>query len=72
MAALASVQRSVDDPLEVTAVNVGGTLNLLIAARDAGVRRIVFASSSSIYGDTPVLPKDESMPTSPLSPYAAS
>jgi UDP-glucose 4-epimerase len=72
MAALASVQRSVDDPAVVTDVNVGGTLHLLIGARDAGVRRVVFASSSSIYGDTPVLPKDESMPTSPLSPYAAS
>ena len=72
MAALASVQRSVEDPREVTDVNVGGTLNLLLAARDAGVRRFVFASSSSIYGNTPVLPKDESMPTSPLSPYAAS
>lgn len=72
MAALASVQRSVEDPQEVTDVNVGGTLNLLVASRDAGVRRFVFASSSSIYGNTPTLPKDESMPPSPLSPYAAS
>ena len=72
MAALASVQRSVEDPQEVTDVNVGGTLNLLVACRDAGVRRFVFASSSSIYGNTPTLPKDESMPPSPLSPYAAS
>lgn len=72
MAALASVQISVDDPFEATDVNVGGTLGVLLASRDAGVRRVVFASSSSVYGDTPVLPTDESMPTSPLSPYAAS
>ncbi len=71
-AALASVARSVADPEQVTAVNVGGTLNVLLAARDAGVRRVVFASSSSVYGDTPVLPKIESMPIRAMSPYAAS
>jgi nucleoside-diphosphate-sugar epimerase len=71
-AALGSVVRSVEDPREVMDVNVTGTLNVLLAARDAGVRRVVFASSSSVYGDTPTLPKTESMPTNPRSPYAAS
>ena len=71
-AALAAVARSVENPLEVTEVNVGGTLNVLVAARAAGTRRVVFASSSSVYGDTPTLPKVETMPTSPRSPYAAS
>jgi UDP-glucose 4-epimerase len=71
-AALASVARSVASPREVSDVNVGGTLNLLMAAREAGVRRLVFASSSSVYGDTPTLPKVETMPISPRSPYAAS
>lgn len=70
--ALAAVARSVEKPEEVTEVNVGGTLNVLIAARDAKVRRVVFASSSSVYGDTPELPKVETMPLSPRSPYAAS
>lgn len=70
--ALAAVARSVENPAEVTDVNVGGTLNVLLAARDAGVRRVVFASSSSVYGDTPTLPKVETMPVRPLSPYAAS
>jgi len=70
--ALASVARSVENPVEVTEVNVMGTLNVLVAARDAKVRRVVFASSSSVYGDTPELPKTESMPTTPRSPYAAS
>ncbi len=70
--ALAAVARSVEKPEEVTEVNVGGTLNVLVAARDAKVRRVVFASSSSVYGDTPELPKVESMPLSPRSPYAAS
>jgi UDP-glucose 4-epimerase len=69
-AAVPSVQRSVRDPQLTNEVNVTGTLNLLVAARDAGVRRVVFASSSSVYGDTPTLPKVESMPTDPLSPYA--
>lgn len=69
-AALASVPRSIADPVSSLAVNVTGTQNLLLAARDAGVRRVVYASSSSAYGDTPVLPKREDMPTKPLSPYA--
>jgi len=71
-AALAAVARSVENPREVTEVNVGGTLNLLLAARDAKARRVVFASSSSVYGDTPELPKTETMPFSARSPYAAS
>ena len=71
-AALASVARSVADPEQVTAVNVGGTLNVLQASRAAGVRRVVFASSSSVYGDTPTLPKVETMPVRAMSPYAAS
>ncbi len=70
-AALASVQRSIENPADSTAVNVLGTVNVFTAARDAGVRRVVAASSSSVYGDTPTLPKHEEMPTSPLSPYAA-
>jgi nucleoside-diphosphate-sugar epimerase len=70
-AALASVPRSVDDPVASNDVNVTGTLNLLVASRDAGVRRVVYASSSSIYGDTPDLPKREDMAPSPQSPYAA-
>lgn len=69
-AALASVQRSVDDPLTSNETNVRGTLNVLVAARDAGVRRLVYAASSSAYGDTEELPKRESMPPQPLSPYA--
>jgi nucleoside-diphosphate-sugar epimerase len=68
-AALGSVPRSVDDPGTSNDVNVGGTLNVLIAARDADVRRVVYASSSSVYGDTPTLPKHEAMPTLPTSPY---
>jgi UDP-glucose 4-epimerase len=71
-AALPSVPRSIEDPLASHEVNAGGTLALLIAAREAGVARFVYASSSSVYGDTPLLPKVESMPTQPLSPYAVS
>ena len=71
-AALPSVPRSIADPVGTTAVNVTGTLNLLWAAREAKVKRFVFASSSSVYGDTPVLPKVESIPPNPLSPYAVS
>ncbi len=71
-AALPSVQRSIDDPLTTHAVNATGTLNLLLAAREAGVRRIVTASSSSIYGDSPTLPKVETMLPQPKSPYAVS
>jgi len=69
-AALPSVQRSVEDPLTSHAVNTGGTLNLLVSARDAGVRRVIYAASSSAYGDTPTLPKKEEMEPNPLSPYA--
>jgi nucleoside-diphosphate-sugar epimerase len=71
-AALASVQRSVDNPLETDQVNVRGTLNMLIAARNAGVKRFVFASSSSIYGESEELPKRENMPSAPISPYGVS
>lgn len=70
--ALASVPRSIADPQTTFAVNVTGTLNLLVAARDAGVRRLVFASSSSVYGDSPVSPKHEGLTPNPLSPYAVS
>ncbi|HST06093.1 MAG TPA: SDR family oxidoreductase [Chloroflexia bacterium] len=70
-AALPSVPRSVSDPLKSHEANATGTLKLLIAARDNGrVKRIVYASSSSVYGDSPTLPKREDMPTNPLSPYA--
>ena len=69
-AALPSVPRSVQDPLTSNATNVIGTLNLLLAARDSGVRRVVVASSSSIYGANPTLPKREDAPTLPISPYA--
>jgi len=69
-AALPSVQRSVEDPLGSNSVNVGGTLNVLLASRENGVKRVMYASSSSIYGDTPTLPKKEGMPPAPLSPYA--
>jgi len=69
--ALPSVPRSVADPVLSNGINVGGTVNLLIAARDAGVKRVVFAASSSAYGDTPELPKRESMTPNPKSPYAA-
>ncbi|TMQ64241.1 MAG: SDR family oxidoreductase [Candidatus Eisenbacteria bacterium] len=71
-AALASVERSIRNPVESTEVNVGGLVNLLVAARERGVRRVVLASSSSVYGDTPTLPKHEDMVPHPLSPYAAS
>lgn len=69
-AALPSVPRSIEDPLTCHDINVNGTLNLLLAAREAGVDRFVYASSSSVYGDLAVLPKQEDMPTRPLSPYA--
>lgn len=72
LGALGSVSRSVEDPMTTHAVNATGTLNLLIAARDAGVERFVFSSSSSVYGNTPVLPKQEDMTPTPLSPYALS
>jgi len=71
-AALASVPRSLERPEETNRANVTGTLNVLLAARDAGVERVVYAGSSSVYGDNPTLPKEESMPAAPLSPYALS
>jgi nucleoside-diphosphate-sugar epimerase len=71
-AALGSVPRSVKDPATTIDVNVGGTANVFAAARDAGVRRVVYASSSSIYGDSMVLPKREGEEGTPLSPYALS
>jgi UDP-glucose 4-epimerase len=67
--ALPSVPRSVQDPLTTSAVNVEGTLNVLLAARDEGVRRVVFASSSSVYGSAGELPRAESGPTDPIAPY---
>jgi nucleoside-diphosphate-sugar epimerase len=69
-AAIPSVPRSVEDPITSNRANVDASLNLLVAARDAGVRRVVYAGSSSAYGDAPSLPKVETMATAPLSPYA--
>jgi nucleoside-diphosphate-sugar epimerase len=69
-AALASVPRSVKHPEASNEANVTGTLNVLVAARDAGVKRLIYAASSSAYGDTEVLPKVEDMPVNPKSPYA--
>jgi len=69
-AAIPSVPRSVSDPITSNRANVDATLNVLVAARDAAVSRVVYAGSSSAYGDTPTLPKREDMPTDPLSPYA--
>lgn len=69
-AAIPSVPRSVKDPLTSHRANVDASLRLLLAARDAGVKRLIYAGSSSAYGDTPTLPKREDMPTNPLSPYA--
>jgi nucleoside-diphosphate-sugar epimerase len=71
-AAIPSVPRSVEDPISTNEANVTGTLNVLVAARDCGVRKVVCASSSSVYGDTPELPKREDMEPNPLSPYAVS
>jgi UDP-glucose 4-epimerase len=71
-AALPSVAWSVDDPSRTHDVNATGTLNLLVASRDAGVKRLVYASSCAVYGDGPELPKREDMPTDPISPYAVS
>ena len=69
-AALPSVAFSLEDPLLSQQVNVEGTLRILIAARDAGVKRVMYAGSSSAYGDSPTLPKHEGQPVNPLSPYA--
>ncbi len=71
-AALASVQRSMKDPITTHIINADGFLNMLIAARDAAVKRFVYASSSSVYGDHPDLPKQENKTGNPLSPYAVS
>jgi nucleoside-diphosphate-sugar epimerase len=70
--ALPSVPRSVQDPITTSEVNIGGTLNVLLTARDEGVRRVVFASSSSIYGDAPGFPRTERQAPMPLAPYAVS
>lgn len=69
-AAVASVAKSVEDPVMTDAINVGGTVSVLTAAKDNGVKKVVFASSAAIYGDDPELPKREDMPARPLSPYA--
>jgi UDP-glucose 4-epimerase len=71
-AAIASVKKSVEDPAGTNAVGIDGTLNVLIAARDAGVGRVVQASSAAVYGSSPVLPKKEDMLPEPMSPYAVS
>ncbi len=70
--AMPSVPRSVQDPLTSSEINIGGTLNVLLAARDAGVQRVISASSSSVYGDAPGFPRAETQATSPLAPYAVS
>jgi nucleoside-diphosphate-sugar epimerase len=72
LAARTSVPRSVKDPLETNRINVDGTLNVLVAARDNKVKRVVFAASSSAYGETPTLPKTETMQPQPISPYGVS
>ena len=72
LAARTSVPRSVKDPIDTNRINVEGTLNVLVAARDNRVKRAVFAASSSAYGETPTLPKKESMQPSPISPYGVS
>jgi nucleoside-diphosphate-sugar epimerase len=71
LAALGSVPRSIKDPATTQDVNVNGTFNVLLASKDAKVRRIVFASSSSVYGQSPVLPQHEGLPLMPISPYGA-
>jgi UDP-glucose 4-epimerase len=72
LAARTSVPRSVKDPIETNHINISGTLNVLVAARDAKVRRLVYAASSSAYGETPTQPKRESMCPVPISPYGVS
>ena len=72
LAALASVPRSIEDPVSTNRTNVQGTLNVLLAARDAGVKRVVYAASSSAYGNVPSLPQTETMAPNPISPYAVS
>ncbi len=68
--AIPSVPRSVEDPITSNRANIDASLNVLVASRDAGVKRLIYAGSSSAYGNTPTLPKVETMPTAPLSPYA--
>jgi UDP-glucose 4-epimerase len=70
LAAIPSVPRSVKDPFSSNEANITGTLKVLIAAKDAGIKKVVFSSSSSVYGDTPTLSKREDMPVNPQSPYA--
>lgn len=70
LAAIPSVPRSIKDPFSSNEANVTGTLNVLIASKDAGIKKVIFSSSSSVYGDTPTLPKKEDMPINPISPYA--
>jgi UDP-glucose 4-epimerase len=70
-AALPSVPKSIEQPIETNLANVQGTLNIFVVAKDSGVKRVVYASSSSVYGDSPTLPKVETMEFNPLSPYAA-
>ena len=70
--AVGSVPRSIDDPIGTNNSNVGGTITVFQAAREKGIKRVVYASSSSVYGDTPTLPKRENMPADPISPYAVS
>lgn len=70
LAARSSVALSIEDPVTSTEVNIGGTVNVLVAARDAGVRRVVFADSAAVYGDNPDLPRVETQEPQPLSPYA--
>src|SRR5439155_2281942 len=69
-AAIPSVPRSVQDPVTSHRANVDASLNILVAARDFGVKRVVYAGSSAVYGNAPTLPKHEDMPPNPLSPYA--
>lgn len=72
LAARVSVPRSVEDPIDTNKININGTLNVLVAARDAKVRRVVYAASSAAYGESPILPKTEDMPAEPISPYGVS
>ena len=72
LAAIASVKKSVEDPLQTNYVGIDGTLNILVAARDTGVRRVILASSAAVYGSSPDLPKREDMTPEPKSPYAVS
>jgi UDP-glucose 4-epimerase len=72
LAARTSVPQSMADPCDTNRVNVDGTLNVLLAARDAKVKRVAFAGSTAVYGDTPILPTNENIPAAPISPYGAS